>query len=155
MYSKVKEGTDVLKLMIEVKNDSYNTRIIQVCVGGVEEEEGGGGMRRRNWGRSWWRRRGAVSPKKETHCPSNSRAGEEGVGSRVGVGGPGGGGWASEARVWGSQGPVSGLVFSQNVLAAAQLLPQVRYLHAESGVLLLQEAGPDGDLVLLQPPGVP
>lgn len=43
MYSKVKEGTDVLKLMIEVKNDSYNTRIIQVCVGGVEEEEGGGG----------------------------------------------------------------------------------------------------------------
>ena len=54
----------------------------------------------------------------------------------------------------GSQGPVSGLVFSQNVLAAAQLLPQVRYLHAEGGVLLLQETGPDGDLVLLQPPGV-
>lgn len=65
-----------------------------------------------------------------------------GRGSEVGWGG-------------GSQGPVSRLVFSQNVLAAAQLLPHVRHLHAEGGVLLLQEAGPDGDLVLLQPPGVP
>lgn len=66
-----------------------------------------------------------------------------------------------ERRRWGevvggvSQGPVSRLVFGQNVFAAAQLLPHVRHLHAQGGVLLLQEAGPDGDLVLLQPPGVP
>lgn len=96
-------------------------------------------------------------PPKETHCPSNSRGrevwGVEWVsGGRRGHGG--GAGWAG----WGfegSQGPVPGLVFSQNVLAAAQLLPQVRYLQAESGVLLLQEGGADGNLVLLQPPGVP
>lgn len=68
-----------------------------------------------------------------------------------------GGKWV-RVGVWegvrGSQGPMSGLVFSQNVLAAAELLPHVRYLHAESSVLLLQEAGADGDLVLLQPPSV-
>lgn len=50
---------------------------------------------------------------------------------------------------------MSRLVFGQNVFAAAQLLPHVRHLQAQGGVLLLQEAGPDGDLVLLQPPGVP
>lgn len=136
---KLKEGTDKLKLMIEVKN----TRIIQVCVGG-------GSRARGYWG-------GDSVPPKETHCPSNSRGrevwGVEWVsGGRRGHGG--GAGWAG----WGfegSQGPVPGLVFSQNVLAAAQLLPQVRYLQAESGVLLLQEGGADGNLVLLQPPGVP
>lgn len=68
--------------------------------------------------------------------------------------------WWWRGHVWvflggrGSQGPVSGLVFSHNVLAASQLLPDLPHLHAEGGVLLLQEAGPDGDLVLLQPPGV-
>lgn len=140
---KLKEGTDKLKLMIEVKN----TRIIQVCVGvGGEEAQGPGGTGG-----------GDSVPPKETHCPSNSRGrevwGVEWVsGGRRGHGG--GAGWAG----WGfegSQGPVPGLVFSQNVLAAAQLLPQVRYLQAESGVLLLQEGGADGNLVLLQPPGVP
>lgn len=140
---KLKEGTDKLKLMIEVKN----TRIIQVCVGvGGEGAQGPGGTGG-----------GDSVPPKETHCPSNSRGrevwGVEWVsGGRRGHGG--GAGWAG----WGfegSQGPVPGLVFSQNVLAAAQLLPQVRYLQAESGVLLLQEGGADGNLVLLQPPGVP
>lgn len=55
----------------------------------------------------------------------------------------------------GSQRPVPGLVFGQNVLAAAQLLPHVGHLQAQRGVLLLQESGPDGDLVLLEPPRVP
>lgn len=141
---KLKEGTDKLKLMTEVKN----TRIIQVCVGvGGEGGQGAGVL---GGGKN-------SVPPKETHCPSNLRGREVwGVdwvsGGRRGYGG--GAGWAG----WGfegSQGPVPGLVFSQNVLAAAQLLPQVRYLHAESGVLLLQERGADGNLVLLQPPGIP
>lgn len=67
--------------MIESQNDSYNTRIIQVCVGGR-----GGGGRRVRWaggrgGGVYGRRKrrwevvveeGAVPPK-ETHCPSNLR----------------------------------------------------------------------------------
>lgn len=53
-----------------------------------------------------------------------------------------------------SQRAVSGLVFGQNVLAAAQLFPQVGHLLAQGAILLLQEARPDGDLVLLQPPGI-
>lgn len=55
----------------------------------------------------------------------------------------------------GLQRPVSRLVFGQNVLAAAELLPHVGHLDAQRRVLLLQEAGADGDLVLLQPPGIP
>lgn len=54
-----------------------------------------------------------------------------------------------------SQGPVSRLVFGQNVLAAAEFLPDVGHLHTQRRVLLLQEAGANRDLVLLQPPGVP
>lgn len=54
-----------------------------------------------------------------------------------------------------SQGPVSRLVFSQNVLAAAQLFPQVGHLETQRGVLLLQEAGSDGDLILLEATRVP
>lgn len=79
-------------------------------------------------------------PAVETHCPSDSRDT----------------GWGGVVK-WlrGSQGPVTRLIFSQNVLAAAQLLPHVRHLHAECGILFLQEASPDGDLVLLEPPGVP
>lgn len=79
-------------------------------------------------------------PAVETHCPSDSR--DTGLGGVVA--------WAR-----GSQGPVSRLIFSQNVLAAAQLLPHVRHLHAERRVLFLQEASPDSDLVLLEPSGVP
>lgn len=52
------------------------------------------------------------------------------------------------------QGPVPGLVLGEYVLALAQLLPQVSYLLAEGRVLLLQERRPDGDLILLQPPGI-
>lgn len=52
------------------------------------------------------------------------------------------------------QGPVPGLVLGEYVLALAQLLPQVGHLLAEGRVLLLQERSPDGDLVLLQAPGV-
>lgn len=52
------------------------------------------------------------------------------------------------------QGPVPGLVLGEYVLALAQLLPQVGHLLAEGRVLLLQERRPDGDLVLLQAPGV-
>lgn len=55
----------------------------------------------------------------------------------------------------GLQRPVSRLIFGQNVLAAAELLPHVGHLDAQRRVLLLQEASADGDLVLLQPPGVP
>lgn len=55
----------------------------------------------------------------------------------------------------GSQGPMSRLVFSQNVLAAAQLLPQVGHLETQRGVLLLQEAGSDGNLVLFEAARVP
>lgn len=104
------------------------------------------GRRKRWWGRGWWRGRWG-------QCHQNRHNvlrtwGKVGWASKVGVG------W-----VWwwlgGSQGPVSRFVFSHNVFAAAQLLPQVGYLRAESGVLLLQEGGPDGDLVLLQPPSVP
>lgn len=53
-----------------------------------------------------------------------------------------------------SQRPVPRLVFGQDLLAAAELLPHVAHLHAQRRVLLLQEAGADGDLVLLQSPGV-
>lgn len=52
------------------------------------------------------------------------------------------------------QGPVPGLVLGEYVLALAQLLPQVSHLLAEGRVLLLQERSPDGDLILLQPPGI-
>lgn len=54
-----------------------------------------------------------------------------------------------------SQRAVSRLVFGQNVLAAAQFLAQVGHLRSQRRVLLLQESGTDGDLVLFQPPGVP
>ena len=64
-------------------------------------------------------------------------------------------GWVFRFFLGASQGPVSGLVFRHNVLAAAQLLPDLGHLAAQGTVLLLQEAGPDGDLVLLQPPRVP
>lgn len=63
--------------------------------------------------------------------------------------------WRCGACGRGLQRPVSRLVFGQNVLAAAELLPHVSYLAAQRRVLLLQEAGADGDLVLLKPPGVP
>lgn len=55
----------------------------------------------------------------------------------------------------GSQRPVSSLVFGHNVFAAAQLLPQFGHFNAEGAVLLLQERGADGDLVLFEPTGVP
>lgn len=58
------------------------------------------------------------------------------------------------ARVRGSQGAVPRLVFGQNVLAAAELLPQVGHLLSERGVLFLQESRADGDLVLLEPASI-
>lgn len=112
-----------------------------------EEEMGGGGG-----GGGSATKRDTLSFKLEGKVGQRSKVGVD-WGVDGGLGG-GEGGEGPVGGVWGSQGPVSGLVFSHNVLAATQLLPQVRYLHAESGVLLLQEAGPDGDLVLLQPPGV-
>ena len=54
-----------------------------------------------------------------------------------------------------SQRPVLCLVLGQDVLGASQLFPQVGHLLPQSRVLLLQEAGSDGDLVLLEPPRVP
>lgn len=54
-----------------------------------------------------------------------------------------------------SQRPVLRLVLGQDVLGASELFPQVGHLLPQSRVLLLQEAGSDGDLVLLQSPGVP
>lgn len=54
-----------------------------------------------------------------------------------------------------SQRPVLRLVLGQDVLGASQLFPQVGHLLPQSRVLLLQEAGADGDLVLLEPPRVP
>ena len=120
---------------IEAYDRSHNTRIIQVC------------QRRRRRRRR--RRTGGSATKRDTlsfKLEGRWVGSVERVGSGLGV---------CWGRVEASQGPVSGLVFSHNVLAAAQLLPHVRHLHAESSVLLLQEAGPDGDLVLLQPPSVP
>lgn len=54
-----------------------------------------------------------------------------------------------------SQRPVLGLVLGEDVLGAPELLPQVGHLLPQSRVLLLQEVGPDGDLVLLEPPSIP
>lgn len=124
---------------IEAYDRSQNTRIIQVCCVGGGAVGGGEGV---------------SATKRDTL--SFKLEGKEGLG-----GGRGGVRWGlvvldgQGGGFEGSQGPVPGLIFSHNVLTAAQLLPQVRYLHAESGVLLLQEGGADGDLVLLQPPGVP
>lgn len=53
------------------------------------------------------------------------------------------------------QRAVPSLVLGQDVLALAQLFPQVGHLLPERRVLLLQEGGADGDLVLLQPARVP
>jgi len=53
-----------------------------------------------------------------------------------------------------SQRPVLRLVLGQDVLAASELFPQVGHLLPQGTVLLLQEAGSDGDLVLLEPPSV-
>lgn len=55
----------------------------------------------------------------------------------------------------GSQRAVSRLVFGQNVLTAAEFLPQVGHLLSQCRVLLLQESRADRDLVLLQPASVP
>lgn len=55
----------------------------------------------------------------------------------------------------GLQGPVLGLVLGHDGLALAHLLAQLRHLRPQGCVLLLQEGRPDGDLVLLQAPGVP
>lgn len=63
--------------------------------------------------------------------------------------------WRCGGRGRGLQRPVSRLVFGQNVLAAAELLPHVGHFDAQRRVLFLEEAGADGDLVLLQPPGIP
>ena len=56
--------------------------------------------------------------------------------------------------VW-SEWPVQPLVLGQDVLGASELLPQVGHLPPQSRVLLFQEAGSDGDLVLFEPPSVP
>lgn len=55
----------------------------------------------------------------------------------------------------GSQRAVSCLVFGQNVLTAAEFLPQVGHFLSERRVLFLQESRADGDLVLFQPASVP
>lgn len=55
----------------------------------------------------------------------------------------------------GSQRAVSRLVFGQNVLTAAEFLPQVGHFLSECRVLFLQESRADGDLVLFQPASVP
>lgn len=55
----------------------------------------------------------------------------------------------------GSQRAVSRLVFGQNVLTAAEFLPQVGHFLSERRVLFLQESCADGDLVLFQPASVP
>lgn len=52
------------------------------------------------------------------------------------------------------QGPVPGLVLGKYVLAFAQLLSQVSHLLAEGRVFLLKERRSDGNLILLQPPGI-
>lgn len=53
-----------------------------------------------------------------------------------------------------SQRAVLGLVFGEDVLGAPELFPQGGHFLPQSRVLLLQEGGPDGDLVLLEPAGV-
>ena len=58
-------------------------------------------------------------------------------------------------HVFGHQGPVLGLILWHDGLALAHLLAQLRHLRPQGRVLLLQEGRPDGDLVLLQAPGVP
>lgn len=50
---------------------------------------------------------------------------------------------------------MSTLVLVEDVPATAELLPHVGDLLAKGGVLPLQEGGAHGDLVLLQPPGIP
>lgn len=75
------------------------------------------------------------------------------------------GGWWWAGRLWrwagfvwrgrGSQRAVSCLVFGQNVLTAAEFLPQVGHFLSERPVLFLQESRADGDLVLFQPASVP
>lgn len=55
----------------------------------------------------------------------------------------------------GSQRAVSRLVFGQNVLTAAEFLPQVGHFLSERPVLFLQKSRTDGDLVLFQPASVP
>lgn len=54
-----------------------------------------------------------------------------------------------------SQRPVLGLVLGEDVLGAPELFPQVGHFLPQSRVLLLQEAGPDGDLVFLEASGIP
>lgn len=56
--------------------------------------------------------------------------------------------------LWRLQRPVLGLVASQDALAAAAVLAQLRHLLPQRRVLPLQEGGAHCDLVLLQPPGV-
>lgn len=46
------------------------------------------------------------------------------------------------------------LVFGKDVLGAAELFPQGGHFLSQSRVLLLQEGGPDGDLVLLEPASI-
>lgn len=55
----------------------------------------------------------------------------------------------------GLQGAVPRVVFGQNVLTAAELLPQFGHLLSERRVLFLQESRADGDLVLLESASVP
>ena len=52
------------------------------------------------------------------------------------------------------QGSKLGLVLVQDVPGASQLFPQFCHFLSEGRVLLLQETGPDGDLVLLQAPRI-
>lgn len=54
-----------------------------------------------------------------------------------------------------SQRAVFGLVQRHDLLAAAAVFPQLGHFLSQRGVLPLQEGGADGDLVLLQAPGVP
>lgn len=54
-----------------------------------------------------------------------------------------------------SQRPMLGLVLGEDILGASELFPQVGHFLPQSRVLLLQEAGPDGDLVFLEASGVP
>lgn len=51
-------------------------------------------------------------------------------------------------------GSVFGLVASHDVLAAPVVFAELGHFLAQCHVLLLQEGGPHGDLVLLQPAGV-
>lgn len=53
-----------------------------------------------------------------------------------------------------SQASVLCLVLGHDALGASQLFTQLGHFLLERKVLLFQEAGPDGDLVLLQAPGI-